>query len=90
MMTVHTFFIALAVLLMGMLCLTSAEELVTTVFGKKIVLGLAIFWGTRLFFQLFIYSVKLWKGKKIETSIHILFLLLWCYVSGVFFWTAFS
>jgi hypothetical protein len=42
-MYVHTFFIALVVLLMGILCLTSAKELIETDLGKKIVLGLGVF-----------------------------------------------
>lgn len=84
MMTVHTFFIALTVFLMGLLCLTSSSELIETNFGKKISLGLGIFWTIRLFIQFFGYSTDLWKGKKFETLIHIIFSLLWTYVSIVF------
>ena len=84
MMTVHTFFIALTVFLMGLLCLTSSGELIGTNFGKKICLGLGIFWTIRLFIQFFIYSSELWKGKKFETLIHILFSLLWTYISIIF------
>jgi hypothetical protein len=86
MMTVHTFFIALTVFLMGLLCLTSSTEVSDTNLGKKISLGLAIFWTIRLFVQFFGYSSKLWKGKTLETSIHILFILLWTYLSFIF-WT---
>ena len=39
-MLVHTFFIALMVLLNGLLCLSSAPELINTNLGKKISLGL--------------------------------------------------
>ena len=83
-MKVHTFFIAFIVLLMGLLCLTSASELIETDLGRKITLGFAIFWVARLFFQLFIYSSKLWKGKTFETTVHIFFTLLWIYFGGVF------
>lgn len=85
MMYVHTFFIALTVLLMGLLCLTSSQELTNTTFGKKIALGLGVFWAVRLFIQFFGYSSKLWKGKKFETAIHILFAMLWAYFSIAFF-----
>ena len=88
MMTIHTFFIALVVFLMGLLCLTSANELVETKLGKTISLGLGIFWITRLFIQFFGYSTQLWKGKKIESTIHVLFSLLWTYLSVVFMYTA--
>jgi ABC-type bacteriocin/lantibiotic exporter with double-glycine peptidase domain len=85
MMTVHTFFIALAVFMIGLLCLTSAQELTQTALGKKLCLGLGVFWAIRLFIQFFGYSYKLWKGKKFETSIHILFSFIWTYFSCVFF-----
>lgn len=85
-MKIHTVFIALTVFLMGLLCLTSANDLMETSLGKKIILGLAIFWTTRLVFQFFGYSSKLWKGKIFETSVHIIFSLLWIYISFVF-WT---
>lgn len=85
MMLVHTFFIALTVLLVGVLCITSASELQTTNLGKKISLGLGIFWGLRLFFQIFIYSPKLWRGKSFETIVHIIFTLFWIYLTYTFF-----
>ena len=83
-MTVHTFFIALTVILMGVLCITSAHELLTTALGKRILGGLAIFWGIRLVTQLFWYSPQLWKGKPRETSIHILFLAIWLSITTIF------
>jgi hypothetical protein len=84
MMTVHTFFIALTVLLMGLLCLTSSAELIETNLGKKISLGLGIFWTVRLFVQFFGYSIDLWKGKKFETIVHILASIFWAYLSLIF------
>lgn len=90
MMTVHTFFIALTVFLMGLLCLTSSNELIGTNLGKKISLGLGMFWTVRLFIQFFGYSDDLWKGKKFETFMHILFSLLWTYLSVVFWATYFN
>src|SRR4051812_24676987 len=63
MMLVHTFFIALVVFLMGVLCLSSAADLLGTKLGKTITLGFAIFWIIRLFIQFFGYSPELWKGK---------------------------
>ena len=58
MMTVHTFFIALTVFLMGSLCLTSSAELIETNLGKKISLGLGLFWTVRLFIQFFGYIIS--------------------------------
>jgi len=84
MMYVHAFFIALSIFLMGLLCLTSPSELTTTDLGRRISLGLGIFWMTRLFIQFFGYSSVLWKGKTFETTVHVLFSVLWIYLSGVF------
>ena len=90
MMQVHTFFIALVVMLMGILCFTSAPELIQTSLGKKISFGLGLFWFIRLLVQFFGYSPKLWKGKKLETIIHIMFSVLWAYFSFIFFKISFS
>ena len=84
MMYVHTFFIALVVFLMGVLCLTSSTELIETNLGKRICFGLGVFWTIRLIIQFFGYSSELWKGKTFETSVHILFIFLWTYLSFIF------
>ena len=84
-MYVHTFFIALIVLLMGLLCLYSSNELVSSPIGKQLSLGLFIFWFIRLLFQFFVYSPKVWRGKKLETFVHVVFSILWSYFSFVFF-----
>lgn len=81
---VHTFFIALTIFLMGMLCITSSKELIETHLGQTLSLGFGVFWLARLLIQFFGYSSKLWKGKTIETTIHILFSLIWAYFSTVF------
>lgn len=83
-MYVHSFFIAFVIFLMGLLCVTSATELLSTSFGKRICLGLAIFWLARLAVQFFGYSSKTWKGKSLETTIHVLFSIVWVYLVIVF------
>lgn len=84
MMKIHSFFIALTVLLMGILCLTSQTELVGTDLGRKVALGLGVFWTARLLVQLFGYSPRLWRGKKLETLLHFLLTSLWLWFSAVF------
>lgn len=90
MMYVHTFFIALVVLMMGILCVTSPHELTGTILGKRIAVGFSVFWFIRLLIQFFGYSPALWKGKKFETAVHILFTLFWTYLSIVFFLVFYS
>jgi hypothetical protein len=85
MMYIHTFFIALVVLLMGILCISSYSDLIETPLGQKISLGFFIFWVIRFFIQFFGYSSELWKGKKFETMVHVVFSIFWAYVSVVFF-----
>ncbi len=87
-MTIHTFFIALTVLLMGVLCLVATDDLINTRLGKTLSTGLAIFWTIRLVIQFFSYSSKLWRGKTFETLVHVFFVLLWTYLSFIFWWVA--
>ncbi len=83
-MEVHTFFIALAVLLMGAVCLYATEEIINTSLGHTLAFGLSVFWFARLLAQLLVYKPALWKGKRFETTVHIIFTLLWAYMSAVF------
>lgn len=84
-MWVHTFFIALTLILMGLLCVTSAEDLVRTTLGRRVSVGLAVFWFVRLLIQFFGYSTELWRGKRFETVVHVLFSILWTYMAATFF-----
>lgn len=84
MMQVHTFFIAFVVFLFGLLSFTSAEELITTPLGRRICLGLGVFWGIRALVQWFFYSSELWRGRRFETGVHVVFSALWVYCAVVF------
>lgn len=84
MMEVHTFFIGLVVVLIGLLCITSSRDLIETSIGRRLSLGLAIFWGARLLIQFFWFSPKLWRGKKFETAVHIVFSLFWAAITVMF------
>lgn len=85
MMYVHSLFLALALFGIGMLCVLSAEELETTSLGKRVCLGLGVFWVLRLIVQFAGYSSTNWRGKRFETTVHVLMAVLWSYVSAVFF-----
>ena len=84
MMYVHTFFVAFTVLLMGLLCLSSAPELVDTPLGRRVALGCGVFWLARLLVQFVGYSPQLWRGKRFETIVHVIFAAGWAYLSAVF------
>ena len=83
-MYVHTLFVALVVFLMGVLCFSSAQDLISSSLGKRVCLGLAVFWGLRLVIQLFGYCNELWRGKRFETWVHIVFSILWVYLTATF------
>jgi ubiquinone/menaquinone biosynthesis C-methylase UbiE len=85
MMYVHTFFVAFVVFLMGIFSFFYANEIIYTPLGKTISFGIFIFWFTRLIFQFFVYSSKLWKGKTFETTMHVLFSILWSYLTIIYF-----
>ncbi len=90
MIYIHTLFIGIALLLMGILCFTSAQELIETPLGKKIALGFGIFWLIRLLVQFFGYSAEIWKGKLFETIVHVVFSFFWAYLTTIFLWTYFA
>jgi hypothetical protein len=84
---VHTFYVAFTVTLMGILCLFGTRGLTERTFlGQWLCAGLALFWGTRLVFQFFVYSRDHWRGKRFETAVHLLFACAWTYYSAVFSW----
>lgn len=84
MMYIHTLFIAVILLLMGLLCVAEAEDLLTTRLGAVFCRGIMAFWMLRLCVQLFGYSPALWRGRRFETGAHVAFTGLWTYLSAVF------
>lgn len=84
MMQAHTFFIALLLLLLGILCITSYHDLTHTQLGKKLCLGIGLFWAIRFIYQIVGYSSILWEKKRFETSVHLIFLFIWSFLSYTF------
>lgn len=84
---VHTFFVCLVVAMMGLLCLLWPQELMRpSPLGRLLAAGLMLFWQIRLAVQLWVYDSSLWRGKAFETTVHIVFLGLWTYLTAVFGW----
>ncbi len=87
---VHTFFVALILVLLGTLSLFGTNALLEkTALGRDFCGGVTLFWLCRWIFQFCVYDASLWRGKRFETRIHILFSLLWTYyvvVYGLAFW----
>lgn len=82
---VHTFFVALILLLLGSLSLFGTNALLEkTAMSRYFCGGVTLFWLCRWIFQFCIYDASLWRGKRFETRIHILFSLLWTYYVAVY------
>lgn len=78
---VHSFFIALAVLLNGLLFVFCADLLLApSPLRNPVVGGIAVFWFTRLLCQLFVYDRRLWRGHALNTVIHVMMTGFWTYL----------
>jgi hypothetical protein len=82
---VHTAFICLVMILVGVLSLAAPEALLEPTRLSRLVLdGLAIFWAARLTCQWFVYDVSLWRGQAFQTIMHGVFTVIWIYLTGVY------
>jgi hypothetical protein len=82
---VHAMFIALILLLSGLLLVVLPHELLApTPLARAVLGGLAIFWALRLWMQWFMYDRALWLGKRFETAMHFLFSGLWVFLTATF------
>ena len=83
---VHCFFICVILCLMGSLCFVWPETLLAGGdLASLVAAGMSLFWFLRLMAQLFVYERDLWRGKALETFVHVVFTLLWTYYSVLFF-----
>lgn len=79
---VHTFFIALGVVLAGAGSFVCADVLLRPgLLSRTLLAGLTLFWLCRLLVQFFTYDASLWRGDCFRTAMHIAFSALWLYVT---------
>ena len=82
---VHTFFVALTVWMFGALTFFFTDELLQpSELTLAILFGFTMFWVIRLLVQLFVYDSALWRRKKFETMMHIIFTCFWIYCVSVY------
>jgi hypothetical protein len=82
---VHTFFICLLLVLMGLPCvLEPSIFLEHSRAGAWLAWSFSIFWTIRLFLQWFGFPCALWRGKRLETLMHGLFTVLWVTLALLF------
>jgi hypothetical protein len=76
---VHSFFIALGVVLAGAVSFFYADELLRpTSLNRALLAAMTMFWLGRLLAQFFAYDSAIWRGDRFRTFIHVVFALLWC------------
>lgn len=82
---VHTFFICLTLVLMGLPCVLAPRIfLVRSEAGLWLAGSFSAFWLIRLYFQFFVYRVDLWRGKRLETCLHWWFSFVWLALAALF------
>lgn len=75
---VHTFFICLVLVMMGLPSLIDPQVfLEKSSAGVWLAWSVSAFWFIRLYFQWFIYQKDLWRGKRLETFVHWWFTFVW-------------
>jgi hypothetical protein len=84
---VHAIFICLMLLMMALLSLLFTPLLTTpSPLAAVVLAGLTFFWAFRLAAQFLIYSPRLWRGQRFETTMHVLFSCVWAYFAAVYAW----
>jgi len=82
---VHTLFICLILLLMGLPCIADPWVfLQRSRAGGWLAWMFAAFWTARLYAQWFVFPQTLWFGKRFETKVHFIFTGIWIFLAGLF------
>jgi hypothetical protein len=82
---VHAAFICVILAMFATLALFFTNELLEpTKLARALLALLAVFWLLRLLTQWFVYDRRLWRGKRFETIVHIVFTGVWTYFAVTF------
>lgn len=82
---VHTFFICVVLVMMGLPCLLDPRVFLDKSRAAAwLSWSFAAFWIIRLYFQWFVYRADLWQGKRMETFMHWCFTFIWMALATLF------
>jgi hypothetical protein len=82
---VHTFFICLVMVMMGLPSILDPSVFTASSrAGSWLVWSISVFWAIRLYFQWFVYPADLWRGKRLETALHAWFTFVWAALAALF------
>lgn len=84
---VHVGFILLMLWLQGVLLTFFPQVLIEhSSAGVALLIALVAFWFYRLVAQLFIFDRRNWQGDRLNTLMHVVFTVLWVYLTAVPAW----
>ena len=84
---VHVGFILLLLWLQAVLLTFFPQVLIEqSSAGVALLIGLVAFWFYRLVAQLFIFDPRNWQGDRVNTLVHVVFTILWVYLTAVPAW----
>jgi hypothetical protein len=82
---VHAAFISIILALFAALVLLYTRPLLApTPLARAVLAGLALFWFLRLLTQWLIYDWSLWRGRRLETAVHLVVTGVWGYLTATF------
>lgn len=89
---IHTLFVALTVALLGIVTavLAATWSQPSSLLRLAVLGALVVFWGTRLFVQLFVFDRQLWSGHRTRTLLHWLALATWSSLTATYAWAFWS
>ena len=78
---VDAFFIGLLLVLLGICSLLYADALLTPgPLARPMLIGMVVFWCSRLLTQVLVYDPAIWRGRPFYTVMHGVFTAMWTYV----------
>jgi hypothetical protein len=82
---VHAAFLCIVLAMFAALALFYTRPLLApTPLARAVLGGMAIFWFLRLLTQWLVYDWSLWRGRRFETLVHLVFTGLWGYLTATF------
>lgn len=82
---VHAAFLCIVLAMFAALALMYTRPLLApTPLARAVLAGMAIFWFLRLLTQWLVYDWSLWRGRRFETIVHLVFTGLWGYLTATF------
>ena len=82
---VHCFYIALILVLLGILSLTLAESLLQpTPLSRAVLCGITLLWAIRLYIQWRVFDPSLWRDNRAHRLVHFVLTTVWLYLTAVY------